>query len=160
MDNSKLWEEMKKWCQPRGIRTDGVLVMTVQRNRSTQFASLVLDMEVGRVLPNYPMELLASYDETRSGEYLVCYKAGLAVLPSFSSEQAVDASSPGQPFGCLPTELTPYKHRRTAHDQAFNDFVRGEGHHPNLVFEVKKQVRPFQSHNSSPQLWFFRTEDV
>ena len=107
------------------------------------FSSLIVDMDTDTVLPNFPAEQLSTYEETRSDDLLVCYKGGLAVPESFSLSALADALPEplsGGPFGCLPSGLTPYKHRRTARDTAFKNFVEGKGSYPDLIFEVKKQL--------------------
>ena len=142
MDDAEVASRLKGWCEENGVPTHGVLVMTIQENRSTEFASVVVHMDEQKVLPNFPADGLSSYTEVRQGSLLVCYKAGLSLPPSFGADAPSLGSigSAGGPFGCNPSEVLPYKHRPTAHDRAFRDFVQGSGHHPNLIFEVKTQV--------------------
>ena len=141
MDDDAIVKGLTSWCDHNQVRTDGVLVLTVQKNRTTEFASVVVDMDSGKLHPNFPAELLTSYEETRAGDLLVCYKAGLSLPAMFTMNTSSIHSSPSDgPFGCSPSELSPYKHRRTAHDRAFEGFVSGNGNFPDLVFEVKKQV--------------------
>lgn len=45
----------------------------------------------------------------------------------------------GAPFCC--SGIKEYKGRRIAADNIFAAFLRGKGHHPNVVFEVKRQVK-------------------
>lgn len=90
-------------------------------------------MRTEKILRNFPAE--TDYHEMRVGDLLVCYKAGLSVP---SPPPTNKTSSLDGPFGCRPSELTPYKHRRTANDSAFEGFVSGTGHFPDFVFEVKK----------------------
>jgi len=64
-------------------------------------------------------------------------------LPEFSDSSATagPAGKPTDgPFGCATDEPTPYKHRRTAKDVVFEDFVNGVGNHPDVLFEVKTQI--------------------
>ncbi|KAL1507046.1 hypothetical protein AB1Y20_007908 [Prymnesium parvum] len=141
MNDNELVEGVTRWCARNGVKAGGVLVLTAQENRSTEYASLVVDMDRGKVLPNFPMELLTDYKETTCGTLLVCYKAGLALPMGYVTDASRhDAPDDGGPFGCAPSQLTPYKSTRTAYDTAFDNLTKGKGHHPNIVFEVKKQV--------------------
>ena len=140
MDDSTIVAGLKSWCEMNSVPLGGVLVITIQENCTTEFTSLVVDMDNEKVLPNFPADALTSYKEIRLGSLLVCYKAGLVLPNSFSTDASLPQHEAAGPFGCAPSELTPYKHRSTANDCAFRDFVQGSGHHPNLIFEVKKQV--------------------
>lgn len=51
-------DRIYKYFQARGIPTSGVGAITVQKNRTSKFSSLVLDFDRGEILDLYPAELL------------------------------------------------------------------------------------------------------
>jgi hypothetical protein len=139
MEPDAIVRGLERWCDQHQVAKDGVLVITIQRNRTTEFASVVADLSSGTILANYPAEVLTKYDEMRAGDLLVCYKAGLA-LPDVSTAPTPTSTPTDGPFGFPPSELIPFKPRRTAQESAFTNFLTGKGNLPHLVFEVKKQI--------------------
>lgn len=76
--------------------------------------------------------------------FLVCFKTNLdpKIVSSFpeyshSSNNAVHTDGP---FCCHGNCLVKYKERCTQCDSYFGHLLSGVGHHPDVVFEVKKQV--------------------
>lgn len=47
-------ERLKKFCKLKNIITSGAFVMTIQRNRTEQYASLVVDMDRDTLHELYP----------------------------------------------------------------------------------------------------------
>ena len=136
VNEEEIVEGVVKWCDSKSITKEGILILTVQRNRSTEFASVVVDFESLKLVPNYFME--TDYNEMVVDDFLVCYKSGLK-LPSSTSVNTSIHCNDG-PFGCKSSEITSYKNRITAYDATFHGFMMGKGNYPNIVFEVKKQV--------------------
>lgn len=124
------------YCAQAGIATSKVLAITIQRNRTTEFSSLIVDFEAELLLPIYPVEKLSDYKEKACGEFLVCYRDDLTLL-NLNVPPLLEDSSKG-PYCC--DGIYPYKGIRTASDELFEALLRGSGHHPNVVFEVKRQV--------------------
>ena len=52
--------KIREYFQERGISTSGVCAITVQKNRTSQFSSLILDFDRGQVLDLYPAEMLTT----------------------------------------------------------------------------------------------------
>lgn len=136
-------DNCRRFCERHGLSTRGVLALTAQVNRTTEFCSILLDFERGDLLDVYPAEFIAAagYKEMRLGELLVCYADGLprlqaAPLPSDAERKAAVCERP--PFCCAGVE--PYKARRLDGEALFTSLLSGRGHHPNVVFEVKRQI--------------------
>lgn len=70
----------RNYCKARGIPTTGVLAMTVQKNRTSNFSSAIIDFENEMILSHYPADELSSYKETSEGSFLVSYLANLDVV--------------------------------------------------------------------------------
>jgi hypothetical protein len=69
-------DSLRSWCGKKSMSTSGVLVLTIHKNRSTQFCSLVVNFATDSIAANYPAELLTSYDEGTAGNgaFNLCYK--------------------------------------------------------------------------------------
>lgn len=52
--------KFRKYFQDRGISTTGVSAITVQKNRTSQFSSLILDFDREQLLDLYPAEMLTT----------------------------------------------------------------------------------------------------
>lgn len=135
---SKILANTRAFCESRGIGTDGVFALTVQRNRTSEFASIVIRWgDAGVLLPGLSSEAAREYREMRVGDFLVSYVDGLP--PTAAAAQAPGAPlASDRPFCCA--SVAPYKHRRVSGEQMFADLLEARGHHPNVVFEVKEQV--------------------
>ena len=83
----------RKYCNARAIPTSNVLAITVQKNRTTEFSSLIVDMTPGKskVLEVYPAQLITGYKETSEGDFLVCYSANLDVVTTTEKETSADS---------------------------------------------------------------------
>ena len=130
---------LKSFCQKLGIPTTNVLAITIQKRSSTEIATLVVDFNSPKVLPNYPTEF-PCYKEKTIGSLMVAYKDDLAPVEFKDDEKTAEDEAEGAvtPFCC--GGIREYKGRRTDKDALFSDFLRRRGHHPNIIFEVKKQV--------------------
>lgn len=129
-----------EFCRGRNIRTTGVLAMTIHLNRTSSFASLVVNMESLELLPNYPAEVLTQYKEIREGSFIVCYHEDLKVPSGMTPAQAsISSVDSAKPFCC--NDLTPYKPRRLDWEESyFKDFMSSKGTRNDVVFEVRAQV--------------------
>lgn len=78
----------RAYCKARDIPTTGVLAITVQKNRTTEFSSAIIDFEHEEVLSHYPADKLDNYNEKTEGDFLVAYLANLEAV-------AYDQTSPG-----------------------------------------------------------------
>jgi len=152
-DRGQLLSDLRRFCMQQGLRTEHVVALTVQRNHSTEFSSLIANLNSGRLLDVYPeCGAGSTYQEGQIGDYLYAYNDELPVRPDeeqlcggMSSVRIIDESVTGHddrhqahPFCC--SSLSPHKDRRLDRDAVFADLLRGRGHHPDIVFGVRKQV--------------------
>lgn len=157
MTDADVFASVTDFCKRHRISTSGVLVFTAQKNRSSEFTSVIADFEKGCMLTVYPAEVLASttYKEMRltagSVDVLCCYGDNLPAPPaSYTAPASISAGlkdaceSGSEPFCCGCVQL--YKNRRLDRDAMFDSLRSRRGHHPNVVFEVKRQV------NNGPML--------
>ncbi len=146
----EIFQQLQHFCLANSIKTEQVLAITIQKNRTTDYSSLIVDFENAQLLPNYPIEIMDDYKEKVFGDFLVCYKEGLKVIESNNNnnnnlsgmEKETDKSIP---FCC--ERITQYKPTRIDGEEIFQNFLSGKGHHPNIIYEVKKQI------NNGPLLW-------
>lgn len=118
--------------------------MSAQQNRATEFFSLIVSFQTETLLDVYPGEVLASrrYKEMHlPGDVLICYADNLPTpaqtqMPPNWQELSTAESKP--PFCC--GGVRPYKPRRLEREIYFSDLERGQGNHPGVVFEIKRQV--------------------
>jgi len=142
-------EKLKNFCKLKDITTAGAIALTIQRNRTGQYASLIADFENGTLHEVYPRAFNQIYKEgpvTESQEFLYCFHAGLDALP-LRAEVAdspiptnAAAAEADSPFAFCCDNLEPYRPRRTQNDRVFDAFVSGVGEARGLLFEVKRQV--------------------
>lgn len=136
---------LRRFCEARGINTDRVTVLTVQRNRTSSFFSLVIDWQADKLLKLYPAEALVSYKEIvvkdpGNADFLVCFNDTLPAISEVSSAAPEGAKyvMDNPPFCC--GGIYSYKPRPLQMEQPFRDLVSGSGNHPDLAFEIKRQV--------------------
>ena len=141
-DEATLIERLRDFCVSKDISTDGALAITIQKNRSTEYASLVVDFTTDTLAPNYPVAFGQRYREGKTGEYLYAYHEGLDSSPLKDMQQGAapppEDNTSASPFCC--TRMCSYRERRTSHDSKFSNFVAGTGSAPGVVFQVKAQV--------------------
>ena len=159
LDDKDVSTKLQEWLNLDKDRSgSGYVAMTVQEQCSSRFCSLVVDVEKMQVIENFPIDRQtdAAVTEVTTAKYQVTYQTGLVIPPDFGRgefdddetfipttaalERSLSGACLGTPFGCDGSELIAYKPKSNEYDEAFADFVRGEGHYPNLVFEVKKQL--------------------
>ncbi|KAI1715780.1 hypothetical protein Ddc_10848 [Ditylenchus destructor] len=132
---------LKLFFDKNGISTKNVAIVTIQKNRTTEFSTLVANFDACDVIPNYPIP--QDYREMSLPKGLpmsqcqwnIAYKEALPV-PQFNRNEPNKVFS--KPFCC--SGIAPYKARNVSLEGAFRDFVNGSGDHQNIVFEVKCQI--------------------
>ena len=125
-DQSTLLADLRRFCVERGISTNRVLALTVQRNRSTEFSSIIVNLNSGKILDVYPeRDACSTYKEGSIGNYLYCYNDHLKVRSD--EDQLVQGMSemkmndpPTAPFCC--SNMQPYKDRYLDCESMFTDF--------------------------------------
>ena len=100
------------------------------------FASIIIDSEKQRIIPNYPLENMSSYNELAlPNNTLVCYQTN---LPPMAKSLHSGDDKPFQ-FPCC-NNIQPYRTRRLDKEQYFTNFKNSTDSHDNAVFEVKRQI--------------------
>eukprot|EP00917_Polyrhabdina_sp_WS-2016_P013266 GHVP01029209.1.p1 GENE.GHVP01029209.1~~GHVP01029209.1.p1 ORF type:complete len:121 (+),score=0.09 GHVP01029209.1:124-486(+) len=102
-------EKLKATCMKLGIPQTGVLAITVQRNRTTEFSSVICNFDDMSVATHYPIEFVNSYKEGSIGNLLYAYQSGLdpskICTDAPPEDAAVDARStilgPSPIFGIM-----------------------------------------------------------
>jgi len=135
----KIIEELIKFCEKRKISTEGVLFITFQKNRTTQFSTLIVDFEKRETLPVYPQaEDVLPYKEFMVKDFSICYSANLK-RPVVSAT-AVPTVCESPPFCC--SDIIPYKPTvlQSANENVFKALLNKRGNFPAIVFQVKRQI--------------------
>eukprot|EP00808_Paulinella_micropora_P016329 g45855.t1 len=133
MEAKDIVSQLDSFRKIRNISTEGILAVTIQRNRTAAFCSVMIDFKAKKLLPNYPAELCNSYKETKVGDFNVCYAANLQAI-------AVPTKAPYEFEGAFCCHgITEYKSKQISRQRMFDDFVQGRGKYPNYVFEVTQQ---------------------
>ena len=130
-------DELRRVCEANNIAMTRLGLFTFQKNRTTEFCSIVVDWDSNQLLTNYPIELLNNkYNELRlPGNVLLCYKTDLPRPAPTGASSTENVNT----FPCC-ENLKQYMPRRLDREQLFTDFFNCVGSHPNVVFEVKRQV--------------------
>ena len=133
---------VREFCNAHNISLEHVMAITVHINRTTSFASLIINWDKETILPNLPLELTNKYKEERVGNFLICYQSGMTLPDNYSSWDKsmakLDLDQEGLPFCC--NNLVGYKNKKLSMEGLFRDFFASRGNHRNVVYEVKKQV--------------------
>jgi len=140
-DELDFWKN--KFCKKVEMKPIGVLIVTVQRNRTGEYISRVIDFDRDVFHPVYPEEVTKANKNTqrRFGELLVCYCGGLPTAPLESRKaiQAVHETNDYPPFCC--SNVAVYKPLATStFDAVFTNMLCIKGHRPDLILEVIRQV--------------------
>jgi hypothetical protein len=130
-------DSVAEFCDQQGIKADGLTALTVQENHGSRFASIIVDFPNRVILPVYPKAAeLENYTDKISGALIFAYNDHLPPVDQ-------DALSPVEArpfkFPCC-SAMKARNPRRLDAEKYFTDFVKGSGHHANVVFEVKRQV--------------------
>jgi hypothetical protein len=143
--HSELVSKLRLFCTQQGIRTENnTLALTMHRNFSTDFSSVIVNLTSGRILTNYPQpDACSTYREGSIHGYLYCFNDELPVCEDearldVAVAAAAEPVSSAQSFCCA--QVQPYKACRTMYESLFNDLKAGRGHHPDVVFEVTRQI--------------------
>ncbi|KAI8473570.1 MAG: hypothetical protein J3K34DRAFT_518864 [Monoraphidium minutum] len=137
-EDARLFEGLRRFCERNGLGTGRVLAITVQRNHTGEYASLIADFGAGRLLTHYPAAALSTYKELRRGDLNVCYNDDLPPLPAAAPAGDAADDNLSAPFCC--GRVTPYKPSHIDNEALFTYLVSGRGHHPNNFFQVTRQV--------------------
>eukprot|EP00930_Biecheleria_cincta_P030154 TRINITY_DN20913_c0_g1_i1.p1 TRINITY_DN20913_c0_g1~~TRINITY_DN20913_c0_g1_i1.p1 ORF type:complete len:247 (+),score=31.22 TRINITY_DN20913_c0_g1_i1:366-1106(+) len=134
-----LIQRFEAFCKIKRISTDGILAVTIQRNRTTEFSSLIINWDTMSTSPNNPMEFLKDYKELKvaGSAFLVCFNDNLD--PSVIKELDVGPRDVNAPPFCCP-DLQPYRPKRIGKESYFTGFVNSQGTHDDVVYEVKEQI--------------------
>jgi len=132
-------DKLLKFCQEQNISTKCVLMITIQKNRTDQFSSFVVDLQSRDIFPVYPQpnEPL-SYQEKQVNGFNICYHENLSRPPAAVRVVSTVCESP--PFCCnrivgyLPKTLDSSK------EEMFNKLRARTGSVPGIVFSVKRQI--------------------
>lgn len=122
----------------------GILLLTVMRNRATDFYSVIADLDTGETYPLYPAPLEGGHHDYKIGDLYVCYRPGLDKTPlSEMSSGRIESrhctENPQSPAFCC-SAVYVYRSCPTNRDAMFADFLKGTGHHPNVIYGVRRQV--------------------
>ena len=77
IDDEATVTKVQSFCERREISTKGALALTIQKNRTGEFSSLILHFGESKIEQVFPADDLQTYDEGRVGEFLFCYHADL-----------------------------------------------------------------------------------
>lgn len=128
-------------------------MFTIQKNRTTKYSSLVIDMDTDRVYPNYPSEDdLHGYSKESAGCFIYRFKDGLDTSVFRSKVQGVSTHSE-KPFCC--SDLKPFRARDLNKEEYFSDFFNSFGTRSDVVYEVNRQVY----HGDGISKKFFKLEN-
>ena len=136
------FEKVKQVCEKLSIPMEHVLVLTVQKNWTTQFFSVCVDFDKKDVLKLYGSELQSMHKEMKYQGFNIEYATGLP--PTGASDKETDFGKhcvnmgTSNPFCCC--NLMSYKNRYLDQESAFHSFMDGTGDSGNYVFEVRRQV--------------------
>jgi len=136
--DKKIIEELVKFCEKLKISTEGVLVINIQRNRTTQFSALIVDFEKREMLPVYPQtDDALPYEEKTIKDFLICCSQNLKRPVVSASSVPTVCESP--PFCC--SDIVPYKPAvLRANEDVFKALLAKRGNFPEIVFQVKRQI--------------------
>ena len=140
-NDASTFEKLAFFCEQRNIPTTGALAFTMSRNRTGEYASLVVDMEKRTFHELYPKQFHQNFKEgpvSEDQEFLYCYQCDLDPRP-LREINATPASEPNELDAFCCSKLEPYRPCRTQNDACFEQFVSGNGT-ANMLFEVKRQV--------------------
>ena len=77
-DDTITFEKLVSFCEKNCIPTTGALALTMSRNRTGEYASLIVDMEERKFYDLYPKRFNQVYREgpvSEDQEFLYCYQA-------------------------------------------------------------------------------------
>mmetsp|Transcript_144537 Transcript_144537/g.448812 ORF Transcript_144537/g.448812 Transcript_144537/m.448812 type:complete len:327 (+) Transcript_144537:34-1014(+) len=141
-------QRIQEFCRKHGISTTGVLALTIHKNRTGQFTSVVVDLSKMEVLPSYPLEISNPKQEVRVGaartpdgsKFIVNYADGLDRPATSACAGEASQRPSSEPFCC--DCLRPYKPRRLDYgaEAMFQDFLSSKGTRSDVVYEVREQV--------------------
>lgn len=152
-------EEFRRWCEKHSIACEGILMLTIQRNRAGEFVSLIYDWENHRILPVYPQAVGQSCKHV-SGlgvdkEIIItCHEklprindntATVTVTekPFTHSQTEVKAETAEDKSAYCCSAVTPYKPTHTSLVSLFSDSIKGStvaGSHTGYILEIKRQI--------------------
>jgi hypothetical protein len=141
---------IREFCEQQHLATDAVVALTIHKNYSSEFSSVIVNLKSGALLEVYPdKDACSTYKEGRIGAYLFCYNDQLPIrtdenelILGLSKVHLDDAQcttvGDADVFCC--SRIQPYKARHLQLESTFTDLIRRSGHHPDIVYEVVKQI--------------------
>lgn len=150
-DNNSIIARLQAFCKQHHIDTNNVLAITIQKNRTTEYTSLIVNFENGSLLTHYPVDALVKYKEIQIGDFLVCYQDNLPIV-EFSKSGQTFIETNSYPFCCK--NIFPYKPRHLDKEQVFQDLLERKGTN-GYIYEIKTQV------DGGEMLWtkYFKLQD-
>ena len=116
-------------------RHDGILAITIQKNRTGNVDTMVIDCGNRKLLELYPNPMDTNLEEKMYEDFIITWK----YLPTIGEMRAEpSAVSSDEAFCCK--NFVPYKPIRTEKDQIFNQFVEKTGTLKDFIFKVAEQV--------------------
>ena len=113
---------------------NGILIMNIQKNRTGEFTSVVVNVDNQNLMAKYPKQIEEKAIEMKldNGKYIVSFFQ----KPQIRAEnmEAAVKSGEEQPFCC--NSVRPYKNIRTDKEAIFNQFMEKRGTVQDRLFEV------------------------
>ena len=139
--NMTTFEKLKEFAIKHKISTEGVLIITIHKNygeRTGKFASYIINFDTNSLEDVYPMPMTRQYEELTLRHFYVCYQSNLCSDVYTNNIMNIENPNPNMPFCC--NEIIHYRPRRTNKDYYFESFLKQHGDHPDIIFEVKRQI--------------------
>ncbi|KAL0241427.1 hypothetical protein GEMRC1_006662 [Eukaryota sp. GEM-RC1] len=135
MSEAEIVDAVRAYCSRNSINVSRGIALTIQKTKSTVFASVIIDFTNDKVLRHYPLpDHLIQYKEKMLSNISICYND--TIKPDELVINEIDVNSFPQTFPCC-SRITATNPRRLERDSLFNDFLREQGHHPTTIFELK-----------------------
>ena len=110
------FEKLKSFCEKHDIPTTGAIAFTMSRNRTGEYASLIVDMEERTFHELYPKPFNQVFKEgpvSEDQQFLYCYQSNLDPNPLREMKATSAASEPNEVDAFCCASLEPYRPRRT-----------------------------------------------
>jgi len=132
-------DKLLKFCQEQNISTKCVLMITIQKNRTDQFSSFVVDLQNRETFPVYPQPSEPfRYQEKKVNDFNICYYENLSRPPAAVRVVPTVCESP--PFCCDGIVGYQPKTLDRSKEEMFNQLRARQGSVPGIVFSVRRQI--------------------